>query len=55
MLILLDNPKRGDKVTVTREYDFGKGKYTEVRTIVAVFNGKIMLDDGDTFWFFPKN
>lgn len=54
MLILLDNPKKGDKLTVTREYHFGKGEYTEICKIVAVWDGKIMLETGETFHYFPK-
>ncbi len=54
MVILLDNPKKGDKVTVTRELEFDKGDYTEIRTIAAVWDGKIMLDNGETFRFFSK-
>lgn len=54
MIILLDNPKRGDKITITREYEFGKGEYTEVRTIVVVWNGIITLDDGYKFRYYEK-
>lgn len=54
MLIFLDNPKKGDKLEVTREYLFDKGTYTETRTIVTVLKNKIILDDGDSFHYFQR-
>lgn len=51
-MINLKNPKKGQKITLQREYDFNKGTYTQTYTIVAVFNGQIMLDSGETFHYF---
>lgn len=55
MLILLDNRKKGDKLTVTRDLDFGKGKHTQICKIAAVWDGKIMLGTGETFRYYSKN
>jgi len=55
MIIQLNNPKRGDKVTITRELKFGKGPYTETLKICAVWDGKIMLEDGEIVKYYSKN
>lgn len=43
------NYKRGQKVTYTKEIMF-KGSMEITATVVAVFDRKVMLDNGDTFW-----
>lgn len=49
MLVNIKNPKKGDKVTLTREYNFGKGEYTETHTIVSVWGDNLMIDTGEIF------
>ncbi len=55
MLLLLDNPKKGDKLTLIREYAFGKGEYKETCKIVSVYNQQVLLDNGETYRYFKKS
>lgn len=41
--------KKGDKVTYTREFMFGKTA-TEVTTVVLVTGNKVLLQNGETFY-----